>query len=388
MIVLFENELLRKFYPLSKLRHTSEFFVGTMRIFEAVREYFNDEVILWGREFLSRVIKERYHLNYNEKLSGNIIIMNSLIKPTHEVLSSIKNIDENEVIVDGNDLVAGKISLSGIEPGEIGRELEKKIISKYNKKETNCLLKNYWDFVKYNSEIIKDQVKFITKLKGFRRKGQLFYSDRTEIQEPVYIETRNGPVIIEEEVKIEPFTTIQGPSFIGKETILFNSIIREGTSILENCRIGGEVSNSIIYSFTNKSHYGYIGDAIVAEWVNIGAGTTFSNLKNTYGEVNVTIQGEKTNTGMQKLGPLVGDMTKLAINTSVYGGKKLGISVFASGKVDSDVDDFVFYDNGNTKRLTLDKVIEVQKRMMSRRQKSLSKSEQELIELIYRGEIN
>ena len=142
--------------------------------------------------------------------------------------------------------------------------------------------------------------------------------------------------------------------------------MRGGTTIGENCRIGGEVENSIVYPHTNKAHLGYLGHSIVGEWVNLGAGSVTSDLKSTYGTVRVARGRGRVDTGLQKLGPMIADMAKVAIGALVYGGKSVGVSSHCAGRVDRDIPDFTSYDGhrDDSFELTLDSVIRTQSRMM------------------------
>ena len=115
-------------------------------------------------------------------------------------------------------------------------------------------------------------------------------------------DTTNGPIEISDNCKLLGYNRICGPCYIGNNTILKSVIIGPGTTIGKDAKISGEVENSIISNFSNKAHYGYIGDSYIGEWVNIGAGTTISNLKNTYGKISMVINDELINTNSQKMG--------------------------------------------------------------------------------------
>jgi UDP-N-acetylglucosamine diphosphorylase/glucosamine-1-phosphate N-acetyltransferase len=391
MIILFEDETYTSLLPLTEMRHCSELKIGTMSILEAIKKETSDEIAVWGRDYLSEVFMERTNLAYNERCEGICLLVNSVIVPKKETVERIISMKKGEALVRNGMIVAACVNASNIHPNVITRKERKEILAKCSKLfEDGSLLSNYWDFVRENGEIIKEQFRYYEPkerkdliIKGDRK---LIHVESSDIDPYVVIDTSNGPVIIEKEVIIEPFTIISGPTFIGKKTRVYSALIRGGTSIFVNCRIGGEVGNSIIYSFSNKPHHGYIGDAIVGEWVNIGDGCTFSNLKNTYGNARVSVSGKRVDTGMMKLGPLVSDMVKLSINGSVYGGRKIGVSCFVSGTLERDLGNFLFYRDGKVEKLRLEKVIEVQQRMMKRRGESLSEKNKKLIEYIYEME--
>jgi len=141
----------------------------------------------------------------------------------------------------------------------------------------------------------------------------------------VVIDASDGPVYIDEGAEIYPFTRIIGPCYIGKKTILVGAKCHEGNSIGPVCRIGGEVECSIIQGHTNKYHGGFLGHAYVGEWVNLGALTTNSDLKNDYSTVSVIMHGRlPIDTGSNKVGCLIGDHTKTSIGTFLNTGAYVG----------------------------------------------------------------
>lgn len=141
----------------------------------------------------------------------------------------------------------------------------------------------------------------------------------------VVIDAEHGPVYLDEGVQVHPFTRIEGPCYVGKKSILLGAKCREGNSIGPMCRIGGEVEESIVQGYSNKYHDGFLGHAYVGEWVNLGALTTNSDLKNDYTSVSVMLDGKRSvDTGSHKVGSLIGDHTKTSVgvffNTGAYVG--------------------------------------------------------------------
>jgi UDP-N-acetylglucosamine diphosphorylase/glucosamine-1-phosphate N-acetyltransferase len=151
----------------------------------------------------------------------------------------------------------------------------------------------------------------------------------------VVIDAANGPVYIDEGAEIHPFTRIEGPCYVGKKSILLGTKCREGNSIGPMCRLGGEVEESIIQGYSNKYHDGFLGHAYVGEWVNLGALTTNSDLKNDYSSVSVVLDGKTPiDTGSTKVGSLIGDHTKTSIGTLFNTGAYVGAMavIAATGK--------------------------------------------------------
>src|SRR5208282_3228547 len=127
----------------------------------------------------------------------------------------------------------------------------------------------------------------------------------------VVLDASKGPVIIEEGASIGANSVLTGPCCVGKFSVVAPlTFVREGTSIGIMCKIAGEVANSIILGWSNKAHYGYLGHSYIGEWVNLGAGTTTSNLKNTYGPIKMHIGKKEIVTDRRLLGSMIGDHSK------------------------------------------------------------------------------
>jgi glucose-1-phosphate thymidylyltransferase len=182
--------------------------------------------------------------------------------------------------------------------------------------------------------------------------------------------TREGPVVLEKDVELADFAYIVGPVHVGARTrVIERASLKEHVCIGETCKIGGEVEASIIESFTNKQHHGFLGHSWVGSWVNLGAGTSNSDLKNTYGEVRLEYPHRRVDTGMQFLGCIIGDFAKSAINTSIFTGKIIGVSSMLYGFIGSNVASFCNYARsfGQITECPVDQAILIQKRMFARR---------------------
>lgn len=166
-------------------------------------------------------------------------------------------------------------------------------------------------------------------------KKDVYIAPGVTIHPMVVIDAEHGPVYIDEGAEIHPFSRIEGPCYVGKNSILLGAKCREGNSIGPFCRIGGELEESIIHGFSNKYHDGFIGHSYVGQWVNLGALTTNSDLKNDYSNVSVMLDGKHSiDTGSTKVGSLIGDHTKTSIGTLFNTGSYVGAMaiIIATGK--------------------------------------------------------
>ena len=150
------------------------------------------------------------------------------------------------------------------------------------------------------------------------------------------------------------------------------------------CKIGGEVSNSIFSPFTNKAHDGYVGDSFIGSWVNLGAGTTTSNLKNTYGEVSMEIGSQEYKTGRRHLGSIIGDHSKTAIGTRLNTGTYIGFNSLLAGPglTPKFIPSFSFWTEKGIEKYELNKAIEVARRMLDRRDKPFTATDEAIMHYV------
>ncbi|HEY4100872.1 MAG TPA: putative sugar nucleotidyl transferase [Gemmatimonadales bacterium] len=144
-----------------------------------------------------------------------------------------------------------------------------------------------------------------------------------EIEPGVTLDVRKGAIILERGVQVRSGSRLEGPMWIGEGTFIVGGQLRH-VSAGPHCRLHGEISTSVFSGFANKSHDGFVGHSVIGEWVNLGAGTITSNLKNTYGPVRLDIDGERIETGRANLGSLIGDHARTAIGTLLPTGAVIG----------------------------------------------------------------
>jgi UDP-N-acetylglucosamine diphosphorylase/glucosamine-1-phosphate N-acetyltransferase len=143
------------------------------------------------------------------------------------------------------------------------------------------------------------------------------------VEPAVVIDTRKGPVLLDEGAAVGAFSRIEGPCYVGLGT-QFHAARVSGSSFGPQCRIGGEVESSVVQGYSNKAHDGFLGHSYVGEWVNLGAGTITSDLRNDYGPVSVVVGGQKVETGLLKVGTFFGDHAKASIGCLFNTGSLIG----------------------------------------------------------------
>ncbi|MGH7593218.1 MAG: putative sugar nucleotidyl transferase [Gemmatimonadales bacterium] len=144
-----------------------------------------------------------------------------------------------------------------------------------------------------------------------------------EVEPGVVLDARKGAIILERGVQVRSGTRIEGPFWAGEGTWILGGQLRH-VSVGPRCRLHGELSTSVFNGYANKSHDGFVGHSVIGEWVNLGAGTITSNLKNTYGPIRLDVAGKRIDTGRTNLGALIGDHAKIAIGTLLPTGAVVG----------------------------------------------------------------
>ncbi|MBE0478133.1 glucose-1-phosphate thymidylyltransferase [Candidatus Aerophobetes bacterium] len=245
---------------------------------------------------------------------------------------------------------------------------------------------NYpFDIIRYNKYYFQENLQEL--IKGFKeREADVFVGKNVQIHPTACMDTEGGTIVVDDDTTISPFVYIKGPVYIGKNCkITERASIKDMCHIAAHCKVGGEVECSIMEVFSNKQHHGFLGHSWVGSWVNMGAGTSSSDLKNTYGEITINYQGKKIPTGMQFLGCIIGDYSKTAINTSIFTGKIIGAASYAYGFVTTNVPSFCNYARGfgQVTEHYLPAVVKTQERMFARRNVNQTRIHVKLLEDIY-----
>jgi len=241
------------------------------------------------------------------------------------------------------------------------------------------LLDRPWDLIERNCDRITADVEYLwadsATSAGVIRVGDGIVSlGRDAVIEPgVHIDLRNGPVRLEDGARVEGPARLTGPLFVGRNSTVLGGAV--GTSSVgATCLVRGEVSHSVMLDFVNKAHDGYIGHALLGRWVNLGAFTTNSDLKNNYRPVRVWTPGGEKDTGMLKVGCFAGDHVKSGIGTVINTGTVIGAgsNLYGGTMPPTVVPPFSWGSGPDLRDHRLDKFLETAERAMARRGETLT----------------
>jgi len=375
------------FYPLALSRPLWELRCGTSSLQEKLAAKIQpDDIAYFVPDYMADVYRERVEKSVNDitALAGDdLILVNPLVRAED---FKVPAKGASEVGLDEQ----GRVLYVRISKGDVKRLASDDIdifiaAAKAKLPNVSCKIPVWeyiWDLILANSEQItvefaaagqsgiEGTLEEPVAIRGGKK--DVYVAPGVKVHPMVTIDAEHGPVYIDQGAEILPFTRIEGPCYIGKESILLGANCREGNSIGPCCRIGGELEESIIHGYSNKYHDGFIGHSYVGEWVNLGALTTNSDLKNDYSNVSVMLDGQRAiDTGSTKVGSLIGDHTKTSIGTLLNTGSYLGAMaiIMATGKpLPKFIPSFAWFIEGIvTKGFGKGRLYETAKTAMSRR---------------------
>ena len=392
----------RNFYPIALSRPIFDMRIGMGSLGEKlIARIAPTDVACFVPDYMADVVRERTGGTVNDpgSLAGDdLVLVDGRIK-AHEFSPPSEGGSSVAVDDDGN-LVCARIAkddLAKLDTGSI-EALCASAARQLEKVDAPARWQYVWDLVLENPEQIAMDFKAAGRsgiegtveepnaIRGSR--DDVFIARGAEVHPMVVLDASEGPIYLDEDVEVQPFTRIEGPCYVGKKSMLLAAKCREGMSIGPVCRVGGEVEESLIHGYSNKYHDGFLGHAYVGEWVNLGAMTTNSDLKNDYGPVAVSLDGGKPiDTGSTKVGSMIGDHVKTSIgvllNTGAYvGGMSL---IVAHGKpLPKYIPEFSWMIDGIvTKGFGRKKLYETAKAAMPRRKKAWTDTEQAMWEAIF-----
>ncbi|RCS41166.1 glucose-1-phosphate thymidylyltransferase [Bremerella cremea] len=243
------------------------------------------------------------------------------------------------------------------------------------------------DVVHFNEAIINENLEARLKTGRYQEvRDGLFVAGDVRLGENLAIDATSGPILLEEGTSVGPFCFLRGPAYLGKNVkVIEHSAIKDAVSLGHTTKIGGEVEATVIEPYSNKQHHGFLGHSYLGSWINLGAGTSNSDLKNTYGTVNMEYPTGRVATKMQFVGSIFGDYSKTAINTGIFTGKTIGVCSMLYGFVTTNVPSFVNYARlfGQVTELPPDVMISTQQRMFARRNVPQTDCDIQLIHNMY-----
>ena len=254
------------------------------------------------------------------------------------------------------------------------------------------LVRRPWDLVNHNGQQLREDF----RLRRFPAPQEdlgvhvallgspedLFVDVSARIDPFVVFDVRSGPISIDAGAQIGSFTQIEGPCHVGQAAQLVRAHVRPATTIGPHCRVGGEIEACLLHGYVNKYHTGFLGHSYVCPWVNLGALTTNSDLKNDYSSVRVPLGDELVDTGEQKVGCFIGDHTKTALASPLNTGTSVGLFCMllpAGGLLPKHIPSYARVWHGALEEIPdVESVLETARATMARRNRELTPAQVQL----------
>jgi len=370
--------------PFTFTRSVAEIRVGVFKMTEKWENHIGTTIFISTNSSLQRL----YSL---PEANSEVIIINSALFPTKELIEEIHQLKKNECLFSRDIFLAqkGTFNPQGFSIAENKKQ------SSQNPK----ILQFPYDIFRMNNEAIEEDIAFI-KAQG---KSQEITDPHTIIYSPenVFIEegvtlracilnASKGSIYIGRNAEIQEGSVLQGPISVGENAVVnIGAKIRGGTTIGTFCKVGGEINNSVFFGYSNKGHDGFLGNSVIGEWCNLGADTNNSNLKNNYKNVKLWSYLEENfvDTGLQFCGLMMSDHSKAGINTMFNTGTVVGVAcnIFGGDFPAKFIPSFSWGGAKGFEKYDFEKFLETAELMMQRRNRSLLKEEKEVLRKLYKS---
>ena len=381
--ILFDDQNIRPaLLPLTFTRPVCEIRMGIQTISEKWNDVLKTRVSFQTQDYLQ--------VKYPMILSDDNVFINGGICPNAELVEVIVNLPVNSILTQGTEVIAyrSKQYNPDIDVFEKTIFYEGKLL----------ILRQLTDIFINNGSEIKADFERITKgrtsqpitdrFTAFYNESQIFIEEGADIKAAV-LDATNGEIYIGKDAKISPGAIIQGPFAICEHSLVnMGAKIRPNTTIGPFCKVGGEISNSVLFGNANKGHEGFMGNAVIGEWCNWGADTNNSNLKNDYSKVDLWSYATNKfeNTGIQFAGLIMGDHSKCGINTMFNTGTVVGVNcnIFGADFQPRHIPSFSWSAGGEAfKTYHLRKANQVAKAVMERRGRVFNDVEEGILKAIF-----
>jgi UDP-N-acetylglucosamine diphosphorylase/glucosamine-1-phosphate N-acetyltransferase len=384
--ILFDDETRLSLLPFTFTRPVCEIRIGILTIREKWEKHLNQSISFFTENYL----REKFPL----KVEEDNILINGSVLPDEKLLKEIQSLKAGEKISSSGSLLAWRI-----------KSEELKEISSFQNIEMGNP-KNYsppvfkinfsWEIFSKNKQAMHDDFFLLTKGRKSQpvsSTNQIINPENIFLEEGARVEcatlnASDGIIYIGKDAEVMEGAMIRGSFALCEHSqVRMGAKIYSATTIGPNCRVAGEITNSVLYGHSNKAHDGFLGDSVIGEWCNLGAGTNNSNLKNNYSQVKMWNFKEETylKTGLNFCGLMMGDHSKCSINTMFNTGTVVGVSanIFGSGFPPKFIPSFSWGGSEGFKTYRIEEAIEVAQRVFERRTKEFDATEIKIMKHLF-----
>jgi UDP-N-acetylglucosamine diphosphorylase/glucosamine-1-phosphate N-acetyltransferase len=380
--ILFDDERFEHLKPFTYTRPVSEIRCGILTLAQKWEHVVGLKPSYSTRTFLT----EKYGLI----LSDDNVWINSGLFPDKALFEQIVTLKKGQTLVQHNTLLAARLNQEQSSDFTISN-----VLANYEQVTflpEVMMLQNLWDIFSLNDRAIRDDFERLTR----GRKSQPISDTNQVIGKDIFIEegakvecsilnANTGPIYIGRDAEIMEGCMVRGPLALGAHSVLkMGAKVYGATTIGDGSKVGGEVNNVVFFANSNKAHDGFLGNAVIGEWCNLGADSNNSNLKNNYEEVKLWNESKRSfvKTGLQFCGLIMGDHSKCGINTMFNTGTVVGVScnIYGAGFPRNFVPSFSWGSASGFTEYQLSKAVDTASRVFSRRGISFDDIEQRILQ--------
>lgn len=388
-IILFDDDHWKSLLPLTYTKPIAELRVGILTIAEKWKNRIGGNISYITQDYLA----DKFPIS----ISDNNLVINARLLPNDNIQDLIEQLSMNDALLFEDTLIAARLNKSQfdrlIENQDI-EELDGIELGKHEKY-IHLISRPYDIFIQNGKEIAKDY-----KLLTYNRTSypisyhnypiepdNIFISESAEVTFSS-LNASEGPIYIGPNCKIMEGSNIRGPfAMCEGSTVKMGAKIYGQTTLGPYSKVGGELNNVVIQGYSSKAHAGYLGNSVIGEWCNLGAGTTSSNLKNNYAEIKVWDYEKEgfSPTGLQFCGLIMGDHSKVGINTMFNTGTIVGVSanIFGAGFPRTFIPSYSWGGNKGYTTYKIEKAFETMEKVMARKNMQLSDQDRVILQHIY-----
>jgi UDP-N-acetylglucosamine diphosphorylase/glucosamine-1-phosphate N-acetyltransferase len=380
-IVLFDDPTIRKdLLPFTFTRPVGDIRVGILTLADKWKKLANADVSFFTEAYLS--------IKYPAKITGDNFFINGAVVVDAALLEKVKQLNPGEGLTAGETLLAVRADALALPPGANIKTTAYAEVT---------LIDKPWKIFQLNGAQIRNDYKLLTA--GRKSAGVNDVHTRVYNPENIFVEAgvtiraailnaENGPIYLDKNSQIHDGAMIRGPFYLGEGShVNMGAKVRGDTTVGPQSKIGGEVSNVVIFGYSNKAHDGFLGNSVIGEWCNFGADSNTSNLKNNFENVKVWSYASKrfVDTGLMFCGLLMGDHSKCGINTMFNTGTVVGVSanIFGDGFPRTFIPSFSWGGAAGYMTFKIEKAFETARKAMERRNVVLSDNDKNILSTVY-----
>lgn len=380
-VILFDDPSIRQdLSPFTLTRPVSEIRVGILTITEKWEKHLKEKATFQTVNYLQE--------KYATKNSSDNVLVNGAVCPDEQLVKAINELSDGHGLSKNGILVAARSANASIEniqqteyPGEV------------------TLIDQVWKIFQYNGAQIKSDFDLLTKGRKSSDLNDTHTITYGEVGKDIFIEegasikaailnAENGPIYLGKNTQVQEGSLIRGPFALCEGShVNMGAKIRGDSTVGPYSKVGGEISNSVIFGFSNKGHDGFLGNSVIGEWCNLGADTNTSNLKNNYENVKIWNykKGGFKDTGLQFCGLIMGDHSKCGINTMFNTGTVVGIgcNIFGDGFPRTFIPSFAWGGAAGFTTFQLNKMLDTAGKVYERRNKALEDFDKKILQHLF-----